>query len=67
MKDRLGKRIIAGSKIKCVNDIEECKIYKVEKFYDTQPILGVNVEGTFFALGDFNTDENGCLVDFERL
>ena len=47
--------------------LKKCKIYKVEKLYDKQPILGVNVEGTFFALGDFNTDENGCLVDFERL
>lgn len=61
MKDCNGKTIRLGSRLQCVNDMDEGKIYKVESFSNT---LCIKMDDAFLPLRDFNMEE-GCLMDFK--
>lgn len=63
MKDCEGKRIALGSALEVVNDGD---IVKVEKLCDVCPILGIRDNDIFIPLRDFETDDNGNLIDFKR-
>lgn len=63
MKDCNRKTISLGSMLKCVNNVDEGKIYKVESFINT---LYVKMDDTFLPLREFNMKEE-CLMDFDRI
>lgn len=67
MKDCNGAFIGLNSTLMCINDVNYGDKYKVVNFGDGCPLLGIQADGIFFPLKDFDTDEQGRLVDFERM
>lgn len=67
MKDCNGKSIRLNSTLKCVNDVNYGKIYRVVKFGDGCSLLGIYIGESFSPLSGFATNEIGCLIDFERI
>lgn len=65
MKDCNGKKIIAGIKLKCINDVAYGEIYKVEHWCDVYPNLCIRDENNDVLLLSEFEQENGCLVDFK--
>lgn len=66
MNDCEGKRIALGSVLIIVNDVAYGNVFKVEKFCEVYPSLGIRDNGIFFPLNSFATDDNGNLIDFRR-
>lgn len=66
MNDCEGKRIALGSVLTIVNDIAYGVTYKVEKFCNVYPILGIRENDIFTPLSTFATDDEGNLIDFRR-
>lgn len=66
MNDCEGKRIALGSVITIVNDVAYGNTFKVERFCDVHPILGIQENGIFIPLSTYATDDNGNLIDFRR-
>lgn len=65
MKDHKGKRIVLGSLLKCINDVNYGAIYKAKRWCTVHPNLCIHDnDGTPLLLSEF-ANEDGCLVDFE--
>lgn len=67
MKDCKGRIICFKSILKVINDVDYGKVYKVDRFCEVHPILGIYIDGVFVPLNDFEIDEDGNLIDFERI
>lgn len=67
MKDCKGQRICFKSVLKVINDVDYGKEYTVDRFCEAHPILGIYIDGVSVPLNDFEIDDDGNLIDFERI